>query len=344
MAHCILIQHNYKAWEAGPVLAEAQRRLHNYKNYVDHEKTKENLHIPMLYSGNEGFSSFTDFIKQYKKDNLIKGRFNVDKEKNQKNGTNVMCQSLFTASSDFFAGKSRKEIIDYFFTCADWFVKTYPTAVVISSDIHFDESNPHMHISWLPLYLDDSGVKSFNLKKLQDGKSHFKEMQKDFLDYMNNIGYQFEAFKEGQSYLDLPDFKAKKEALREIDRQIEQKKEIIKKSDAPDLNARQNRFNKEEVIVSKEEYQQVKEQAVLIDEIKTENIELQTQLFNLEMDYEDLSRQYEESKKYQKLYFELKIQFERLKKDYEKIVNFLKKNKLVDKFLEHYKKVVEKER
>lgn len=343
MSKCILIQEKYKAWEAGPVLAEAQRRLEKYKNYVEPDRKDENLHIPLLYSGESSFTSFIEFLKQYKKDNLIKGRFNIDKEKNKKNGTNVMCQSLFTASADFFEGKSRKEIIDYFYTCSDWFVKTYPTAVVISSDIHFDESNPHMHISWLPLYLDDSGVKSFNLSKLQEGKDHFSEMQSDFLKFLNNNGYQFEDFEHDLKYDDLPDFKVKTEKIKELDKTIEEKKELVKTENIT-LECRPNRFNKDEVIVNKEDYQKVKEQALIIDEIKTENLQLQTQLFNLEMDYQKAVSEYEKIKHYQQLYIDLNVQFKRLKKDYENVIDFLKKNKLIDNFLQFYKKSFEKER
>lgn len=75
-------------------------------------------------------------------------KFNIAKPR--KNAV-TMVELMFTASPEFFEGKSSEEIKAYFTDCYNWACKKYGKKNVIASDVHLDEKTPHMHLELVPI-------------------------------------------------------------------------------------------------------------------------------------------------------------------------------------------------
>ena len=61
---------------------------------------------------------------------------------------------LFTASHDFFKGKSKGEIRAFFEECMAFLAQRQAPATYLSAVVHMDEKTPHMHLSFVPLTAD----------------------------------------------------------------------------------------------------------------------------------------------------------------------------------------------
>ena len=65
-----------------------------------------------------------------------------------------MVEALFTASPDFFKGKSPEEVRAFFLESMDFLTKYQSRETIISAVIHMDEKTPHMHLTFVPLTED----------------------------------------------------------------------------------------------------------------------------------------------------------------------------------------------
>ena len=130
------------------------------------------------------YKSFRAYVKAYKEENGIVGRFNIDTTCDR-NATKVLSCFVMSASSDLISSMTRKEQIAYFH-CGLAFLKTeYPTFHVVDCRIHYDEKGlPHMHASMLPIHEKENGTKTFNVSQHQKGKDYFRGFQDRFYEYM----------------------------------------------------------------------------------------------------------------------------------------------------------------
>ena len=91
----------------------------------------------------------------------------------------VMIDALYTASSGFFEGKERKEIINYFKDCLDFHEREYGKA--FNAVIHFDEATPHMHVASVPIIEDEKGA-HLSAKIIMGGRADYRVRQDRFYD------------------------------------------------------------------------------------------------------------------------------------------------------------------
>ena len=66
-----------------------------------------------------------------------------------------MVEALFTASPEFFEGKSREEVQGFFREALDFFCQNQRKDTIISAVVHMDEKTPHMHLTFVPLTEDN---------------------------------------------------------------------------------------------------------------------------------------------------------------------------------------------
>lgn len=178
----------YKFSDIGGVLKEALRTLPNYDN-PDCDPTRSHLNVALVDCDLQGLTP-EKYILKYRKENNIKGRFNTV-AKNPKNLTNCAIQVLFTASSDFFEGKSREDTILFFQNCLDFYKEEFPSSTVLSAIIHFDETTPHMHVTALPTFErvnPKSGEKEvvFSTTDLMPGKEFMPQYQDRFYNFISS--------------------------------------------------------------------------------------------------------------------------------------------------------------
>ena len=63
-------------------------------------------------------------------------------------------EALITASPEFFKGKKRAEIKEYFTYALDFIKEHQDEKTIISAVVHMDEKTPHMHLCFVPLTED----------------------------------------------------------------------------------------------------------------------------------------------------------------------------------------------
>jgi len=167
---------------------------------IDWSRTKENYHFPCKNCGNWN-SRITAELKAAG----IKARSN----------SVVLIDGLYTASPDFFVGKTRAEIKEYFETCLKFHEDHYGKC--INAVIHFDEATPHMHVVSIPITKDNR----LSAKDILGGRTDFHERQSDFYELVSDLGfdrYKSSDPKQKRKHLSVQDYKlqqaeAKLEAL-----------------------------------------------------------------------------------------------------------------------------------
>ena len=91
-------------------------------------------------------------------------------EKVRKNAVQ-MVELLFTASHEFFQGKSNEEMRQYFQDCYEWACNKYGKENIISAQVPLDERTPHLHLEFVPI---------------KDGKLNARELFKRPLTELQN--------------------------------------------------------------------------------------------------------------------------------------------------------------
>lgn len=86
----------------------------------------------------------------------------------------VMLDAVYTASPDFFEGKSREDITKYFCHCLAYHQSEY--GHIVNAVIHFDETTPHMHVCSVPLTKDGR----LSAKEIMGNKSAYHKRQDRF--------------------------------------------------------------------------------------------------------------------------------------------------------------------
>ena len=154
---------------------------------IDWSLTERNVYL--LPKNDNWNKTITETLEQY----------NIKPRKNSV----VLLDSIYTASADFFEGKTHNEIIDYFQSCLEFHEKTYGKHI-INAVIHFDEvgshaggscknddgtfkgANYHLHIATIPL-LEKNGVFSLSAKDIMGGRSQYRKKQDDFYSQVSSL-------------------------------------------------------------------------------------------------------------------------------------------------------------
>lgn len=91
-----------------------------------------------------------------------------------------MLEAFFTASPEFFKGKKKKEIREFFEECIKFLEQHQSRETFISAVVHMDEKTPHMHLSFVPL-TDD---KRLAAKDITGNKKKLVWWQDEFWQHM----------------------------------------------------------------------------------------------------------------------------------------------------------------
>ena len=89
-------------------------------------------------------------------------------------------EALVTASPEFFKGKKKSEVKDYFTEALDFIQKYQSKDTIISAVVHMDEKTPHMHLCFVPLTED----KRLSAKEIVGNKKKLAWWQDEFWKHM----------------------------------------------------------------------------------------------------------------------------------------------------------------
>ena len=136
------------------------------KSDIDWERTKLNQFFKGLHCENwsEGIS------QELKKAGITKA---------PKSNAVVLLDGLYTASPEWFEGKSKAEIIDFFKDCLKFHIQHYGKP--LNAVIHWDETTPHLSAVSVAILETPQGAK-LCAKEIMGGRADYRARQDQFFE------------------------------------------------------------------------------------------------------------------------------------------------------------------
>lgn len=152
--------------EANRTQADHEKGRNFDKSDIDWERTKLNQHFKGLHCQNwsEGIS------QELKKAGITKA---------PKSNAVVLLDGLYTASPEWFEGKSKAEIIDFFKDCLKFHIQHY--GIPLNAVIHWDEKSPHLAVASVPILETSQGAK-LCAKEIMGGRADYRARQDQFFE------------------------------------------------------------------------------------------------------------------------------------------------------------------
>ena len=89
-------------------------------------------------------------------------------------------EALFTATPEFFKGKKRSELKEFFGEALEFIKQNQSPETIISAVVHLDEETPHMHLCFVPLTED----KRLSAKDIAGNKKKLTQWQDKYWEHM----------------------------------------------------------------------------------------------------------------------------------------------------------------
>lgn len=288
MSYCVARMEKMKSDNLVGIGNHNQRRFSNHSN-KDIDVSKSHLNYDIL-----------DKVKSYKTD--IEGYINANKSSKRavRKDAVLVCEWIITSDSDFFESMSPADTREYFQTAIDFFAERYGSKNLMYAQVHLDERTPHMHLGIVPFDKDNklTAKTMFDREALQD-------IQNELPRYMNERGFKVERGRAGseakhltvQEYKDVQkEIKKQSEVLDGVKKELESVKNVTRTKDFLDeLDSKSKKtLLGNDVKISQEDYQELKEQLLgadksllEMDKLKQHNQKLSRSIYDLrdELDY-----------------------------------------------------------
>ena len=288
MSYCVARMEKMKSDNLVGIGNHNQRRFSNHSN-KDIDVSKSHLNYDIL-----------DKVKSYKTD--IEGYINANKSSKRavRKDAVLVCEWIITSDSDFFESMSPADTREYFQTAIDFFAERYGSKNLMYAQVHLDERTPHMHLGIVPFDKDNklTAKTMFDREALQD-------IQNELPLYMNERGFKVERGRAGseakhltvQEYKDVQkEIKKQSEVLDEVKKELESVKNVTRTKDF--LNELDSKSKKtllgNDVKISQEDYQELKEQLLgadksllEMDKLKQHNQKLSRSIYDLRDELDD---------------------------------------------------------
>lgn len=288
MSYCVARMEKMKSDNLVGIGNHNQRRFSNHSN-KDIDVSKSNLNYDIL-----------DKVKSYKTD--IEEYINANKSSKRavRKDAVLVCEWIITSDSDFFESMSPADTREYFQTAIDFFAERYGSKNLMYAQVHLDERTPHMHLGIVPFDKDNklTAKTMFDREALQD-------IQNELPLYMNERGFKVERGRAGseakhltvQEYKDVQkEIKKQSEVLDEVKKELESVKNVTRTKDFLDeLDSKSKKtLLGNDVKISQEDYQELKEQLLgadksllEMDKLKQHNQKLSRSIYDLRDELDD---------------------------------------------------------
>ena len=168
----------YKGPEIGHIEAHNERTKEKYASNpdVDTSRSKNNFHLiePQRKYRAEAEKQIAEAGCRTRSDSVR------------------VVEALITASPEFFQGKKRAEIKQYFTDALDFIKAHQNEKTIISAVVHMDEKTPHMHLCFVPLTEDGR----LSAKDIVGNKKKLTWWQDEFWKHMVK---KYPALERGES-------------------------------------------------------------------------------------------------------------------------------------------------
>lgn len=288
MSYCVARMEKMKSDNLVGIGNHNQRRFSNHSN-KDIDVSKSHLNYDIL-----------DKVKSYKAD--IEGYINANKSSKRavRKDAVLVCEWIITSDSDFFESMSPADTREYFQTAIDFFAERYGSKNLMYAQVHLDERTPHMHLGIVPFDKDNklTAKTMFDREALQD-------IQNELPRYMNERGFKVERGRAGseakhltvQEYKDVQkEIKKQSEVLDGVKKELESVKNVTRTKDFLDeLDSKSKKtLLGNDVKISQEDYQELKEQLLgadksllEMDKLKQHNQKLSRSIYDLRDELDD---------------------------------------------------------
>lgn len=288
MSYCVARMEKMKSDNLVGIGNHNQRRFSNHSN-KDIDVSKSHLNYDIL-----------DKVKSYKTD--IEGYINANKSSKRavRKDAVLVCEWIITSDSDFFESMSPADTREYFQTAIDFFAERYGSKNLMYAQVHLDERTPHMHLGIVPFDKDNklTAKTMFDREALQD-------IQNELPIYMNERGFKVERGRAGseakhltvQEYKDVQkEIKKQSEVLDGVKKELESVKNVTRTKDFLDeLDSKSKKtLLGNDVKISQEDYQELKEQLLgadksllEMDKLKQHNQKLSRSIYDLRDELDD---------------------------------------------------------
>lgn len=288
MSYCVARMEKMKSDNLVGIGNHNQRRFSNHSN-KDIDVSKSHLNYDIL-----------DKVKSYKTD--IEGYINANKSSKRavRKDAVLVCEWIITSDSDFFESMSPADTREYFQTAIDFFAERYGSKNLMYAQVHLDERTPHMHLGIVPFDKDNklTAKTMFDREALQD-------IQNELPLYMNERGFKVERGRAGseakhltvQEYKDVQkEIKKQSEVLDGVKKELESVKNVTRtKNFLDELDSKSKKtLLGNDVKISQEDYQELKEQLLgadksllEMDKLKQHNQKLSRSIYDLRDELDD---------------------------------------------------------
>lgn len=288
MSYCVARMEKMKSDNLVGIGNHNQRRFSNHSN-KDIDVSKSHLNYDIL-----------DKVKSYKTD--IEGYINANKSSKRavRKDAVLVCEWIITSDSDFFESMSPADTREYFQTAIDFFAERYGSKNLMYAQVHLDERTPHMHLGIVPFDKDNklTAKTMFDREALQD-------IQNELPRYMNERGFKVERGRAGseakhltvQEYKDVQkEIKKQSEVLDVVKKELESVKNVTRtKNFLDELDSKSKKtLLGNDVKISQEDYQELKEQLLgadksllEMDKLKQHNQKLSRSIYDLRDELDD---------------------------------------------------------
>ena len=288
MSYCVARMEKMKSDNLVGIGNHNQRRFSNHSN-KDIDVSKSHLNYDIL-----------DKVKSYKTD--IEGYINANKSSKRavRKDAVLVCEWIITSDSEFFESMTPADTREYFQTAIDFFAERYGSKNLMYAQVHLDERTPHMHLGIVPFDKDNklTAKTMFDREALQD-------IQNELPLYMNERGFKVERGRAGseakhltvQEYKDVQkEIKKQSEVLDGVKKELESVKNVTRTKDFLDeLDSKSKKtLLGNDVKISQEDYQELKEQLLgadksllEMDKLKQHNQKLSRSIYDLRDELDD---------------------------------------------------------
>ncbi|HEP1791026.1 TPA: plasmid recombination protein [Streptococcus suis] len=132
---------------------------------------------------------------------------------------------IITSDRKFFENLSDEDTKEFFISAKEYFAENFGEENIRYATVHLDESTPHLHMGIVPFDKDQklSAKRVFNREALRN-------VQEDLPKFLQEKGFDIKRGLEGsdRKNLTVPEFKELKEKEKEIEREIDRKKNELK--------------------------------------------------------------------------------------------------------------------
>lgn len=166
MPYAILRFSKHKGNPARSIQAHHEREKALYKSNpdIDMSRTCDNVHLVTP-------------VHSYMQE--INIRIKKSGCRTRKDSTRFV-DTLITASPEFFCGKKKTEIIQFFKRSLEFMKKKILPDRIFSAVIHLDEKTPHLHLCFVPLTEDNR----LSAKEILGNRATLSKWQDDFYEHM----------------------------------------------------------------------------------------------------------------------------------------------------------------